>query len=120
MQGPREVVLIHDLRKQGPSISAIARKVSCDRKTVRKYLERGLEAPTYGPCQPRERLLDPFERNLRERVLAFPCLSGGRLLREVRDLGYGGGYTAVTDFLRDVRPVGRTRFARRSETPPGR
>ena len=27
-----------------------------------------------------------------------------RLLRELRERGYQGGYTAVTDFLRDVRP----------------
>ena len=120
MQGLREIVLIHDLRKQGLSISAIARKVGCDRKTVRKYLERGLEAPVYGPRRPRDRLLDPFEDYLRERVLAFPDLSGARLLREVRDLGYAGGYTAVTDFLRDVRSPARTRFERRFETPPGR
>ena len=29
----REIVLIHDLKKQGLSITAIARKVGCDRKT---------------------------------------------------------------------------------------
>ena len=41
MKGLREIVLIHDLKKQGLSITAIARKVGCDRKTVRKHLERG-------------------------------------------------------------------------------
>ncbi|SDX88736.1 helix-turn-helix domain-containing protein, partial [Roseicitreum antarcticum] len=53
--------MIHDLKKQGLSVTSIARKVGCDRKTVRKYLELGLEGPTYGPRQPRDRLLDPFE-----------------------------------------------------------
>ena len=120
MHGLREIVLIHDLKKQGLSLTAIARKVGCDRKTVRKYLERGLEGPAYGPRQPRDRLLDPYETYLRERVLTFPDLSGARLLREVREMGYEGGYTAVTDFLRDVRPPARTRFERRFETPPGR
>lgn len=48
VKGLREIVLIHDLHKQGLSITAIARKVGCDRKTVRKYLELGLEAPAYG------------------------------------------------------------------------
>ena len=46
VKGLREIVLIHDLKKQGLSITAIARKVGCDRKTVRKHLEeRGMEAP---------------------------------------------------------------------------
>jgi transposase len=49
VKGLREIVLIHDLRRQGLSISAIARKVGSDRKTVRKYLEQGLEVPSYGP-----------------------------------------------------------------------
>lgn len=44
VKGLREIVLIQDLKNQGLSISAIARKVGCDRKTVRKYLELGLEA----------------------------------------------------------------------------
>ncbi len=47
VQGIREIVLVNDLHKQGLSISAIARKVGCDRKTVRKYPERGLDVPVY-------------------------------------------------------------------------
>ncbi|GHG89615.1 MULTISPECIES: IS21 family transposase [Rhodobacteraceae] len=120
MKGLREIVLIHDLKKQGLSISAIARKVGCDRKTVRKYLDRGLEAPVYGPRRPRARMIEPYERYLQERVQAFPDLSGARLLREIRELGYEGGYTMVTDFLREVRPPRRTQFERRFETPPGK
>lgn len=120
MKGLREIVLINDLHKQGLSVSAIARKVGCDRKTVRKYIDRGLEAPAYGPRQPRARVIEPFERYLRERITAYPDLSGARLLREIRELGYEGGYTAVTDVLRDLRPPRETVFERRFETPPGR
>ena len=120
VKGLREIVLIHDLKKQGLSITAIARKVGCDRKTVRKHLERGMEAPVYGPRPPRPRVVEPYEAYLRERVLSFPELSGARLLREIRQMGYEGGYTAVTDFLREVRPAAPRPFERRFETPPGR
>lgn len=115
-----EVVMVHDLKRQGLSISAIARKLGLDRKTVRKHLEGGLTAPVYGPRQPRPRLLEAFEPYLRERILGFPDLSGRRLLREIRGMGYGGGYTAVTDYLRTVRPPRSTVFERRFETPAGR
>ena len=37
-----EIALIHDLKRQGPSISAIARKTGLDRKTMRRHLGRGL------------------------------------------------------------------------------
>ena len=115
-----EIVVIHNLKRQGLSVTAIARKVGLDRKTVRRHLERGLEAPAYGPRPPRERLIDPFADYLRERVTSYPDLSGRRLLREVRDLGYTGCYSRVTDLLRGVRPPRRARFERRFETPPGR
>ncbi len=65
--------MIHDLKKQGLSVTSIARKVGCDRKTVRKYLELGLEGPTYGPRQPRDRLLDPFEGICVNVSLPFPA-----------------------------------------------
>lgn len=111
--------MILDLHRQGLSVSAIARRTGLDRKTVRKYVERGLEPPVYGPRPARGTLLDPFSRYLRERVAAFPDLTGRRLHRELRDLGYAGGYTRLTDFLRDVRPAAAPGFEQRFETPPG-
>ena len=90
-----ELVMILDLYRQGLSVSAIARRTGRDPKTIRKYIARGLEPPSYGPrraTQPGK--LSPFEAYLRERVLAFPDLTAVRLLREVRERGYEG-YTAV-------------------------
>ncbi len=45
----RDVLMIHDLHRQGLSIQEIARSTGRDRKTVRKYLKVGLEPPVYGP-----------------------------------------------------------------------
>jgi transposase len=114
-----ELVMILDLHRQGLSVSAIARRVGIDRKTVRKYIERGLEPPAYGPRKPRPRRLEPFEAYLRQRVVDYPSLTGSRLLREIREQGYDGGYTALTDFLREVRPRPTPPFEVRFETPPG-
>lgn len=114
-----EVVVILDLHRQGLSVSAIARACGLDRKTVRRYIERGLEPPAYRPRQPRPTLLDPFTSYLRARVSTYPALTGTRLLRELRERGYQGGYTAVTDYLREVRPAAEPRFEVRFETAPG-
>jgi transposase len=113
----RETIMILDLHQQGLTVSAISRETGIDRKTVRKYIERGLEAPAYGPRKPRATVIDPFASYLRERVKTYPGLTGSRLLRELRDRGYAGGYTAVTDFLRDVRPLSSQGFEVRFETP---
>jgi transposase len=115
-----ELVMILDLHRQGLSVSAIARQLERDRKTVRKYIERGLDPPAYGPRHPRSTVVTPFAPYLRERIAAFPELTGSRLLREIKELGYTGGYTAVKDFLRIVRPKALQAFERRFETPPGK
>jgi transposase len=114
-----EVIMILDLHRQGLTVSAIARELGIDRKTVRKCIVRGLEPPVYGPRKPRQRCIDPFVPYLRERVMAYPGLTGRRLLRELRERGYEGGYTAVTDVLREIRPAPLPAFEVRFETPPG-
>lgn len=112
--------MILDLHRQGVSISVIARRVGLDRKTVRRYIARGLEPPVYGPRKPRVRQLNRFENYLRERITAFPELTGRRLHRELRELGYTGSYSVVADLLREIRPPVAPEFECRFETPPGR
>jgi transposase len=115
-----ELVVILDLHRQGLSLSAIARQTGLDRKTVRRYVERGLEPPAYQPRPLRANKVAPFETYLRERVATYPDLTASRLHRELRDRGYAGGYTAVKVFLRSIRPAMLGGFEVRFETPPGR
>jgi transposase len=115
-----DLFMIHDLRQQGLSINAISKRTGMDRKTVRKYLQRGPSVPVYGPRAPRPCKLDPYLVYLDERVDQFPELSGSRLLREIKEMGYTGGYSLVTDYLRDIRPPASHAFERRFETPAGK
>lgn len=114
-----EIVVIHDLKRQGLSISDIARQTGFDRKTVRKYLDTGLEAPVYGPRAPSERLAAPFANYLHGRLEAFPGLSARRLHRELCELGFEGAYSTLTEYLRLIRPPRPQPFERRFETPAG-
>lgn len=116
-----ELMMILELHRQGVSISAIARRTGRDPKTIRKYIERGIEAPVYGPRMlGRPNKLAPYLEFLRERVTAFPDLTAARLTREIRELGYMGAYTAVKRFLAAIRPEnGPKPFEVRFETPPG-
>src|SRR5229473_1660172 len=116
-----ELMMILELHRHGLSVTAIARRTGRDPKTVRKYIERGIEAPLYGPRSVgRPSKLGPFMEFLRERVVAFPDLSAVRLTREIRELGYGGAYTAVKRFLAAIRPEnGPKPYEVRFETPPG-
>jgi transposase len=114
-----EMFMIHQLHEEWLSIRAIARKTGLDRKTVRKYLRRGLEPPVYGPRHPKPTLIDPYADYLRGRLKAVPDLTARRLLREIQARGFTGSYTTVKSFVRDVRPPAVEGFEHRFETPPG-
>jgi hypothetical protein len=92
------------LRDQGWSISAIARHLGRDRKTIRRYLT-GEREPGKRKAGP-----DPFELFLaycRTRLADDPHLwAAATLLDEITDLGYEGGYSTFTRALRryQLRP----------------
>jgi transposase len=53
-------------------------------------------------------------------VTAFPDLTAVRLTREIREMGYAGGYTAVKRHLAAIRPEnGPKPYEVRFETAPG-
>jgi len=112
--------MILDLHRQGLSLSAMARRTGLDRKTVRRCIARGLEAPVYSPRPPKGSVIAPWQDYLRQRLQAVPELTAKRLLREIRDLGTTGGYTTVKTYVRGVHPAASPAFERRFEIPPGR
>ena len=104
-----DLMWILDLHRQGLKVAVIAREVGVDRKTVRKYIARGLEPPFYGPRQPRGRLIDDHVAHLRTRLALDPGLTAQRLLREIGARGYAGGYSMVRDEVRALRSAVPTR-----------
>ncbi len=91
----------HALRQRGWSISAIARHLGHDRKTVRAYL-RGVREPgrraSRGPA-----VMAPFVEYCRIRLADDPHLWASALLDELRELGYGGSYPSLTAAIRAYR-----------------
>ena len=94
----------HALRKRGWTISAIARHLGHDRKTIRAYLngERsaGVRAST---GQDR---FDPFVDYCRERLIEDPHLWAMTLFDEIVVLGFDQSYSTFTRQLRirSLRP----------------
>jgi transposase len=95
---------INALRKRGWSISAIARHVGHDRKTVRAYLsgEREVGVRERAELDP----FDEFEAYVRQRLADDPHVWATVLFAEVTALGYERAYATFTRQVRDrgLRP----------------
>ena len=81
-----ECVEVHALKQRGWSISAIARHLGRDRKTVRAYLsgERVPGERTPGESDP----FDEYEAYVRQRLSDDPHVGASALFDEVVALGY--------------------------------
>jgi transposase len=116
--GGNDVKDLEELKRQGLSIRAISRLTGMARKTVRKYLMKP-EVPVYGPRAAQPSKLDEFKSYLEDRMQAG-VWNARVLLRELRQRGYGGSYTILTDWLRPQRSSAWAVAVRRFETPPGK
>ena len=115
----REFMMIHELKNEGLSISEIARRLGINRKTVRKYLQCERNDVAAVKRQPRASKLDSYRPYLCARLREHPQLSAKRLLREIRQHGYRGGYSILADYVHTVRPAAEVDYEIRFETPPG-
>src|SRR5205814_4579811 len=94
-------VEIHALRARGWTVSAIARHVQADRKTIRAYLS-GARTPGVRVRGTPDEFVS-FVEYCRLRLADDPHLWAATLYDEVRELGYPGGYSTFTRALRSLR-----------------
>ncbi len=95
---------VHALRRRGWTISAIARHLGRDRKTIRAYLsgrEAGARVRSFLDS------FDPFAAYCAQRLRDDPHLWASALFDELLELGYDRSYPTMTRQLRarGVRPA---------------
>lgn len=93
-----EDIDVHALRRQGMSISAIARHLGRDRKTIRAYLDGGRVAGERKPAG--DDPFEPFVDYVRARLTEDPHLWAVTLFDEVTNLGYDRSYPTFTRQIR--------------------
>ena len=92
-----EYVEVHALKRRGWSISAIARHLGRDRKTIRAYLSERVPGER---ARAGSDLFDEFEAYVRQRLSDDPHVWGSALFDEVVALGYSQSYVT---FVRKIR-----------------
>jgi transposase len=106
----------------GASVRAIARSLGVSRRTVDKALAEVEQARGAGPIpQPkaaRGSLLDAHEPAIIDLLARYPDITVERIHEELRQLGYTGGYTILSERVRRLRPQPVVTPVRRFETAP--
>lgn len=104
-------------RAEGASIRGLARELGLSRNAVRRALrDHGQSIPATGPRRPSR--LDPYRAKVQSLVID-QGLSAVRVLEELRELGYPGGYSILKEYVRTIRPRSRPQPTMRMETAAG-
>ena len=95
--------------RDNKSVREIAKATSLSRNTVRKYLRRGsAQAPTYRRPTVATKLA-PYVEQIKQALTADAHRpkkerrTVSALYQELQAAGYAGGYTRLTDFVREWR-----------------
>ena len=99
-----EIRRLHEV--EGLSQRGIARRLGCDRTTVRKALAMP-RPPDETTRAKRSSILDPHKKKIDALVTQFPELSAVRIWEEIRKGpdGYSGSVITVRRYVRKIRPA---------------
>ncbi|WP_246804355.1 IS21 family transposase [Desulfosarcina cetonica] len=103
----------HLSANDGLTVPQIARELSMDVRTIRKWLDT-----SFKPRQsaPRASKLDPFKRNIVRLLEAHPY-TATQIFQRIREQGFTGRYSIVKDYVRKVRPPKPNAFLTLSFAP---
>ncbi|MBK6531225.1 MAG: IS21 family transposase [Deltaproteobacteria bacterium] len=100
------------LTRQGMGVRSVARSLGVARNTVRKLLA-GHEAALAQPHSalpekplraPRDTKVTPWAERIAELLRKYEDITAQRVFETISEEGYAGGYTAIKDHVREVRP----------------
>lgn len=94
---------IREIFKQTGSIRQTSKQTKHSRKAVRKALGVIKSIPNAPQIAPRKSKLDPYKAKINH-LVKEKKLSAVRVLDDIRELGYPGGYSILKEYIRRIRP----------------
>lgn len=105
--------------KETGSIRQTAKRTGISRNAVRRQLKRlAHPLPSAPASYHRPSKLDPYKAKIRHLVIE-KHLTAVRVLEEIIELGYQGGYSILKDYIRTIRPRPYRRPTPPIDHPPG-
>jgi len=99
---------IHDYsQRHGLKVPQIARKLGLNSQTVAKWIR--VKSFTPRQSTPRRSKLDPYKDQIVRWLESHPY-SATQIFQRLKENGYDGGYSIVTDYVRRVRPTRQPAF----------
>ncbi len=99
------------------SIRATATRTKVSRNAVRRFL-RSASTPNARQSSARGSKLDPYRAKI-DFLVREKDLTAVRILEEIKELGYDGGYSILKEYVRKIRPKSRKRPTPPIDHPPG-
>jgi transposase len=114
------------LSQGGASQRRIAQALGISRSVVRRALQRIERARDGAPVsEPQQHVsrrpsqLDAYDTAITDLLARYPDITAQRVHEELRRLGYTGGYTVLSERVRQLRPRPTVPHVQRFETAPG-
>lgn len=100
-----QIHLLHD--QKGLKVSQIAEELKLDPETVSKWIGQARYQPRQ--ASKRDSKLDPFKGQIVAMLERYPY-TAQQILQQIGKQGYGGGYSILKEFVRQVRPPRKPAF----------
>jgi transposase len=101
-------------QRQGLTVAQIAQTLNLHPETVSAWLAEPQYRPRRTPARASQ--LDPFKADILRWLQSYR-LSAVQVLQRLREQGYTGGYTIVSDYVRKIRPPQRPAYLRLAFAP---
>ncbi len=108
---------VRELVREGVPKKRIAERLGCSRTTV--YRLAGLAEPPCYERRPAGSQLEPFKDAVADMLDEDEAAPATVIRERLQRRGYAGGITILKDYLREVRPLYRTRDYQRTVYAPG-
>lgn len=113
----KQLALLRATFKNTGSIRRTAKETGISRNAVKRALNHQV-GPSAPASQPRPSKLDPYKAKIGH-LIRDKNLSAVRVMEEISELGYRGGYSILKEYIRTIRPKPFKRPTPPIDHPPG-